>query len=143
MIKKIMLLATVFVVYFTSMCFASNGSLLTSEEKISEQAIACIAGESDYTELAKNFTPGLAKNLTVSKFMELKKTVKEQLGSLSNSKLAILQKFDKADRVIYLASGSKAKNVEVAFVFETKGKKPLLNEITMRPLEMKPVAEKK
>jgi len=42
-----------------------------------------------------------------------------------------------------LANGSKAKNVEVAFVFETTGKKPLLNEITMRPLEMKPVAENK
>jgi hypothetical protein len=143
MIKKIMLLATVFVVYFSSMCFASNGGLLTSEEKIAEQAIDCIAGQADYTELAKNFTDGLAKNLPASKFVELKKTVKEQLGSLSNSKLAILQKFDKADRVIYLANGSKTKNVEVAFVFETSGKKPLLNEITMRPVEMKPVADKK
>jgi hypothetical protein len=143
MTKKIMLLVTVFVVYFSSMCFASNGSLLTSEEKISEQAIACITGESDYTELAKDFTSGLAKNLPASKFIELKKTIKEQLGSLSNSKLAILQKFDKADRVIYLANGSKIKTVEVAFVFDTTGKKPLLNEITMRPVEMKPAAENK
>jgi hypothetical protein len=143
MVKKIMLLVTVFVVYFSSMCFASNGSLLTSEERIAEQAISCIAGESDYTELAKNFTTGLAKNLPASKFIELKKTVKEQLGSLTNSKLAILQKFDKADRVIYLANGSKVKNVEVAFVFETTDKKPLLNEITMRPVEMKPVTETK
>ena len=143
MIRRIMLLATIFIVYFASICFASNGSLLTSEEKISEQAIVCIAGGSDYAELAKNFTHGLAKNLPASRFIELKKTVKEQLGSLSNSKLAILQKFDRADRVIYLANGSKAKDVEIAFVFETTGKKPLLNEITMRPLEMKTFVEKK
>lgn len=142
MFKKVMLLVTVLVISFSSMCFANNGKLLTSEEKIAEQAIGCIAGQTEYSLLAQNFTTGLAKNLPAYKFRDLKTKVQEQLGSLSDSKLAILQKFDKADRVIYLANGTKTKHVEIAFVFDTTGKKPLLNEISMRPIELKPTASK-
>ena len=143
MTRKVMLLVTVLVMCFSSMCFANNGKLLTSEEKIADQAISSISGQAEYSDLAQNFTAGLAKNLSSLKFRELKATVNEKLGSLSNGKLVILQKFDKADRVIYLANGSKAKNVEISFVFDTTGKNPLLNEITLRPIESKPVEKSK
>lgn len=142
MTKKVMLLVTVLVMCFSSMCFANNGKLLTSEEKIADQAISCIAGQGEYSELAKNFTPGLTKNLSSLKFRELKATVKEQIGSLSKSKLVVLQKFDKADRVIYVSNGSKVKNVEISFIFDTAGNNPLLNEITLRPIASKPVDKK-
>ncbi|MDD4321053.1 MAG: hypothetical protein PHH31_05820 [Acidaminococcaceae bacterium] len=143
MVKKIALLVTVLMIFFSSICFADNGKLLTAEEKIAEQAISCISGQTEYRALAQNFTTGLAKNLSAYKFKDLKIKVDEQMGSLSNSKLVILQKFDKADRVIYLANGSKAKTVEMTFIFDTTGRKPLLNEIAMRPLPLKPAVNKK
>ncbi len=142
MVKKIALLVSVLVICFSSMCFADNGKLLTAEEKIAEQAISCIAGQTEYSALAQNFTTGLGKNLPAYKFKDLKIKINEQLGSLSNSKLVILQKFDKADRVIYLANGSKAKTVEMTFIFDTTGKKTLLNEIAMRPLPQKAAVNK-
>lgn len=142
MVKKIALVVTVLMLCFSSMCFANNGKLLTAEEKIAGQVISCISGQTEYSVLAQNFTTGLAKNLSAYKFKELKTKVKEQIGSLSNSKFVILQKFDKADRVIYLANGSKAKTVEMTFIFDTTGKKPLLTEIAMRPLPQKPEVKK-
>ena len=142
MSKKVMLLVTILVMCYSSICFANNGKLLTCEEKIAEKTIDCILGQGEYTVLAQNFTFSLAKKLTSLKFKELKTTVNEQVGVLSNNKLVILQKFAQADRVIYLADGSKIKNVEISFVFDTTGKVPLLNEITIRPMELKPVTKK-
>ena len=84
-----------------------------------------------------------SKNIKENSYIAIKKAIKDKIGNISNAKLLVLQKFENADSLIYIGKGSKAPNVEIRFVFETKGKKPLLNEITMRPLEMKPVAEKK
>jgi len=135
--KKILVLVTVLVMGLANFCFASNGSMLDSEEKTAVQVLSAIDGQTEYTAVRSDFSAGLSKNLTSAKFVEMKKAIKDKIGNISNAKLLVLQKFENADSLIYIGKGSKAPNVEIRFVFETKGKKPLLNEITMRPVEIK------
>jgi len=135
--KKILLLVTVLVLSFSSLCFASNGSQLDQEEKMAANLIAAMNGAGEYAEVSKDFSTGLTKNLSAAKFSDLQKKVKEQIGNIAEQKLLVLQKYDKADRLVYLAKGRKVQNVEVSLVFETAGKKPLINEVSIRPVEIK------
>ncbi len=135
--KKILVLVTVLIMGLANLCFASNGTLLDNEEKTATQVLSAIAGKAEYTEIRPGFSAGLAKNLTSAKFVEMKKAIGDKIGSISNAKLLVLQKFDNADSLIFIGKGSKSPNVEIRFVFETSGRKPLLNEITMRPVEIK------
>ena len=135
--KKILVLVTVLVMGLANLCFASNGSMLDSEEKAATQMLSAIAGKTEYTAVRPDFSAGLAKNLTSAKFAEMKKAINEKIGNISDAKLLVLQKFENADSLIFIGKGSKSPNVEIRFVFETKGRKPLLNEITMRPVELK------
>jgi hypothetical protein len=145
--KRILLVFAVIMLCFSAVCSAaSNGALLSSEEKVADKVFSVISGESAYVDLVGDFSTGLVKNLPENKFTELKKAVKDKLGTLKEPQLAVLQKFGNADRVIYVAKGTKVQAVEIAMTFEVTGRKPLLNEISLRPLEVKkqaPATDKK
>lgn len=135
--KKILVLVTILVMGLVNLCFASNGSLLDEEERTATQVLAAFAGDTEYTAIRSDLSAGLAKKLTSTKFTEIKKTISDKIGKISQAKLLVLQKFDNADSLVFISKGSKSPNVEIRFVFETTGKRPLLNEITMRPVEIK------
>ena len=135
--KKILVLVMILVIGLLNVCFASNGSLLDEEEGTATQVLSALAGKTELTAIQSNLSTGLAKKLTSAKFTEIKKTISDKIGRISDAKLLVLQKFEKADSLTFISKGSKSPNVEIRFVFETAGKKPLLNEITMRPVEVK------
>lgn len=124
----------------------SNSSLLNEEEKITAKVFDAFAGKADYETAIKPYlTKGLAKNFSHAQFTKAKSESDKNFGKFVNPKLFTLQKFDKADRLFYIAGSSKAPAVEVGFVFDTTGAKVLLDGINMRPVEVKqaPAAAKK
>lgn len=135
--KKILVLVTVLVMGLANLCLASNGSLLDEEERTATQVLSVFAGKTEETAIQANLSAGLAKKMTSAKLAEIKKTISDKIGRISDAKLLVLQKFENADSLTFISKGSKSPNVEIRFVFETAGKRPLLNEITMRPVEVK------
>ncbi len=88
-----------------------------------------------YEQVAANFTPALKENFTAEKYTELLQQVKEKFGKNKEAKFAVLQRFDKADRVIYIGSFSKENLAQMVFVFDTAGRKPLMADFALVPVQ--------
>ncbi len=88
-----------------------------------------------YESVAANFTPALKENFTAEKYADLLKQVKEKFGKNKEAKFAVLQRFDKADRVIYIGAFSKENLAQMVFVFDTTGKKPLMADFALVPVQ--------
>ena len=140
--KKIILALTMMLsLGMASLGFASPASdLLSQEENAAKKLVALLQGKGTYEEASASFAPELKKNFPEKAVMNMQKSVKEQLGNISDVKLARLDKFPTADRLIYLGKAQKAPNVQIMFVFETKGKKALMQVINLAPVEVKETA---
>ncbi len=115
----------------------NNGSLLNDEEKIAVSVFNAFNGQGTYTENVNPYaTAGLKKQLSGAKFKETQTKIKDAFGKMSNMKLFVLQKFDKADRLIYIAQGTKSPAVELTFTFDTTSK-VLVDAFALRPVEVK------
>lgn len=88
-----------------------------------------------YESVAGNFTPALKENLTAEKYAAMLQQVKEKFGNNKEAKFAVLQRFDKADRVIYIGSFSKENLAQLVFVFDTTGRKPLMSDFALIPVK--------
>jgi len=141
--KFLLAVLVVMMMGMSTICSAasSNGSLLDSEDKIAGRVFAALGGQEEYsTAVAPFMTSGLAKNLTAAKFAEVKGQIAKDFGGVINPKLFALQKMDKADRTIYLADSKKAPKLEISYIFNLTGSKPMLDGFTIRPVEIKKVA---
>lgn len=143
--KRFFLFVVAFVMCIASSCFAAdNGTLLSAEEKISTKFInALITDTTAYEEIKSDLTVEMAKNLNSKKFSEVKGQIKSQFGKVSNTKLAILEKHDKVDRLFYIANGTKEKVIEIMLAYDNTGKKPLIDFLTMRALPVQEQAAAK
>ena len=137
--KKIILALTMIMsLGMASLGFASPASdLLSQEENTVTKVVAMLQGKGTYEDASAGFAAELKKNFTAAAAANMQKSVKEQLGNISDVKLARLDKFQAADRLIYLGKAQKAPNVQAVFVFETKGKKAQLQAINLAPVEVK------
>ena len=137
--KKIILVLTMMLsLGMASLGFASPASdLLSQEENAVTKMVALLQGKGTYEEVSGSFAPELKKNFPETAVANLQRGVKTQLGSISDVKLARLDKFPTADRLIYLGKAQKAPNVQLVFVFETKGKKALMQIMNVAPVEVK------
>lgn len=136
--KVILALTMIMSLGMASLGFASPASdLLSQEENTVTKVVAMLQGKSTYEEASTGFAAELKKNFTEKAAANMQKSVKEQLGNISDVKLARLDKFPDADRLIYLGKAQKAPNVQAVFVFETKGKKAQLQAMNLAPVEVK------
>lgn len=138
--KKIVLfLALVFVFGFGTICSAaSNASILGNEEKAVDKFLSILdKNNGAYEEIASNFTPGLQKKVDTAAMQKLRNQITDNFGTLKEKKLVVLEKFDQGDRVTYLAGFSKTQVVKIVFAFDVKGDKPLINDFTFAPVELK------
>ena len=132
--KVVFLLITVFLLVMSSVAMASNSSVLGNEDKIVESVLKAVTTNGDnYEQISSSFTPGLQKKLSADAFSKMKKQILDNYGSLKESKLFTVEKFDKADRLVYLGSFAKQKVVKVTFVFNT-AEKVLLSDFDLRPV---------
>ena len=140
--KKIVLLVVAMMMCLSSICLAAdNGTLLSAEEKIAGRFIEALTGKIDYADIQGDLTESMSKQLTSKKFTEVRGVIKNQFGTLTNTKLAVLEKHDNADRLFYVSNGTKEKVVELMLFFDTSGKRPFINEITMRGLPVQETAK--
>ena len=137
--KFVLLLAMVFVLGFGTICSAaSNASILGNEEKAVDKFLSALdKNNGAYEEIASNFTPGLQKKIDAAAMQKLRSQVAGNFGVLKEKKLVTLEKFDQGDRVTYLAGFSKTQVVKIVFAFDIKGEKPLINDFTFAPVELK------
>ena len=137
--KFVLLLAMVFVLGFGTICSAaSNASILGNEEKAVDKFLSALdKNNGAYEEIASNFTPGLQKKIDDAAMQKLRSQVAGNFGTLKEKKLVTLEKFDQGDRITYLAGFSKTQVVKIVFAFDVKGEKPLINDFTFAPVELK------
>ena len=138
--KIILMLTAVMSLGMASLGFASPASdLLAQEEVTTTKVINLMQGKGQLADAATGFTPELQKNFNAAALNNMKKGVTNQLGGISNLKLVRLDKFQDADRLIYIGEAKKAPNVQMTFVFSTKGKKAQLQGLNLVPVEVKQV----
>lgn len=143
--KILVLMGLLFSLLISSVAMAAG----TASDFAKEEAAAdlFIKGLNDttvtYETVAANFTPALKENFTAEKYAELLKQVKEKFGKNKEAKFAVLQRFDKADRVIYLGSFSKENLAQLVFVFDTTGRKPLMSDFALVPVQAQQQEEAK
>ena len=137
--KIVLLLSLFFVLGFSAVCAAaSNASLLGNEEKAVDKFLSVLdKNNGAYEEIASNFTPGLQKKIDATAMQKLRSQIADNFGMLKEKKLVTLEKFDQGDRVAYLAGFSKTQVVKIVFAFDVKGEKPLINDFTFSPVELK------
>lgn len=138
--KLILMLTAVMSLGMASLGFASPASdLLAQEEATTTKVINLIQGKGQLADAAAGFSPELQKNFNAAALNNMKNGVTSQLGGISNLKLVRLDKFQDADRLIYIGEAKKAPNVQLTFVFSTKGKKAQLQGLNLVPVEVKQV----
>ncbi len=139
--KLILMLTAVMSLGMASLGFASPASdLLAQEEATTTKVINLIQGKGQLADAASGFSPELQKNFNAAALDNMKNGVTSQLGGISNLKLVRLDKFQDADRLIYIGEAKKAPNVQLTFVFSTKGKKAQLQGLNLVPVEVKQVS---
>ncbi|WP_281520079.1 hypothetical protein [Acidaminococcus timonensis] len=138
--KFILMLTAVLSLGMASLGFASPASdLLAQEEVTTTKVIKLIQGKGQLADAAAGFSPELQKNFNAAALNNMKNGVTNQLGGISNLKLVRLDKFQDADRLIYIGDAKKAPNVQMTFVFSTKGRKAQLQGLNLVPVEVKQV----
>ncbi len=138
--KLILMLTAVLSLGMASLGFASPASdLLAQEEVTTTKVINLIQGKGQLADAAAGFSPELQKNFNAAALNNMKNGVTNQLGGISNLKLVRLDKFQDADRLIYIGDAKKAPNVQMTFVFSTKGRKAQLQGLNLVPVEVKQV----
>lgn len=134
--KIVFLLITVFLLAISSVTLASNSSVLGNEDKIVGSVLKAVTTTGDtYGQISSSFTSELQKKLTADAFSKMKKQIADNYGSLKESKLFTVEKFDKADRLVYLGSFAKQKVVKLTFVFNT-AEKVMLSDFDLRPVDL-------
>lgn len=138
--KLILMLTAVMSLGMASLGFASPASdLLAQEEVTTTKVINLIQGKGQLADAAAGFSPELQKNFNAAALNNMKNGVTNQLGGISNLKMVRLDKFQDADRLIYIGDAKKAPNVQMTFVFSTKGRKAQLQGLNLVPVEVKQV----
>lgn len=136
--KLILMLTAVMSLGMASLGFASPASdLLSQEESTVNKVVALLQGRGQLTEVSPSFTPELNKNFTSRALTNMQQGVTSQLGKMSDVQLVRLDKFQDADRLIYIGKAQKAPNVQLTFVFVTKGKQAKLQGVNVLPVEVK------
>ena len=142
--KKLVLVLTMLLAFAcNSMAFAADGGDLNKEQKTAEKMMTSLeAAAASYTALAPALSADLNKALGEKNFAAIQKQVKQQFGSLKETKFHSFERFDQGDRVTYIAAFSKENVVIMTFMF---GKDAKLQNFSFSPYKApeKAPAEKK
>ena len=125
--KLLLLLTTLFVLGFSTICAASDGSLLDAED----QMIGKFFAAKEYKEVEAMMSADMKTSFTAEKFAAFKK----DLGNIKDKALVVLQKYPGEDRVQYITEFVNGNFMRLIVAFEINGEKPLLHGIGLVPLQ--------
>lgn len=131
--KKLVLVLTMLLAFAcSSLAFAADGGDLNKEQKTAEKMMTSldVDAAAGYAALAPTLSADLNKALGEKNFAAIQKQVKQQFGTLKETKFFSFERYDQADKVTYIAGFSKEKIVVMSFVF---GKDNKLQNFSFSP----------
>ena len=134
--KFIVLLTTLFTLAFAASCFATeNSSALNSAENSAQKVITALVASDTlgYKEAEKAMSADLAKNMNVNTFIAMQRQVKEKFGNHKETKFFAFERFDKADRLTYIASFNREPAVSIVFTLDKNAK---ITEFSLAALQV-------
>lgn len=115
---------------------AGVASDFSKEEAAADQFIKGLSDSTvTYASLSGTFAPSLKEKFGAEQYAALVNQIKERFGRNKEVKFAVMQRFDNADRLIYLGSFSKEQTAQMEFIFDTTGRKPLLVDFNMAAVQ--------
>lgn len=104
---------------FSSLAFAADGGDLNKEQRTAEKMMTALEGDAatSYATFAPALSAELSKTMDQKNFTAIQRQVKQQFGSLKETKFFSFERYDQADKVTYIAGFSKEKIVVMSFVF--------------------------
>lgn len=123
--KFIVLLTTLLTMAFAASCFATENSSALSDAESSAQKVITALVASDtlgYKDAEKAMSADLAQQMNVNTFIAMQRQVKEKFGNLKETKFFSFERFDKADRLTYIAGFSRQPAVSIVFELDKKEK---------------------
>ena len=134
--KFILLLTTVLTLAFAASCFATaNSSALNDAEGSAQKVITALVATTPLASKAPEHTMSadLAKQMNGNTFIAMQGQVQEKFGKHKETKFFSFERFDKADRLTYIAGFSKEPAVSIVFTLDKKGK---ITEFSLAALEV-------
>ena len=134
--KFIVLLTTLLTLAFAASCFATeNSSALNSAENSAQKVITALVASDTlgYKDAEKAMSPDLAKNMNVNTFIAMQRQVKEKFGNHKETKFFAFERFDKADRLTYIASFNREPAVSIVFTLDKNAK---ITEFSLAALQV-------
>ncbi len=123
--KFIVMLTALFTLAFAASCFATeNSSALSDAEGGAQKVIAALTAQDTlgYKDAEKAMSADLAKQMNVNTFIAMQRQVKERFGNLKETKFFSFERFDKMDRLTYIAGFSREPAVSIVFELDKKEK---------------------
>ena len=134
--KFIVLLTMLLTLAFAASCFATeNSSALNSAENSAQKVITALVASDTlgYKDAEKAMSADLAKNMNVNTFIAMQRQVKEKFGNHKEIKFFAFERFDKADRLTYIASFNREPAVSIVFTLDKNAK---ITEFSLAALQV-------
>lgn len=117
--KFICILAAIMMMAFGSICSASDGSDLNSEQKTAQLFFDAFKGENvQYDILSRDFADSLKTQFTQANYNSLQRNTKNNFGTLTESKFFAYQRYDESDVVAYYVAFDSNKVAQMIFTFD-------------------------
>ena len=112
-----------------------NSSALNSAENSAQKVIAALVASDTlgYKDAEKAMSADLAKNMNVNTFIAMQRQVKEKFGNHKETKFFAFERFDKADRLTYIASFNREPAVSIVFTLDKNAK---ITEFSLAALQV-------
>lgn len=131
--KMVLIFTAVFMLALSSICMAADGGDLNKEQKNVDVFISGITTTNvAYDKFSANFDAGLKAKLDSNAYDTLKTEVKTKFGDLKEVKFYSFERYDKQDKVTYIASFSQEQIVAMVFIFNKDGK---MAEFGLMPMQ--------
>ena len=127
-------------------CFAAGAAgRFNAEEKAADALIAAITGgEATYAQISRSFSQPLKEKLTAENFAAIQKGIKNQLGTIKNPNLVLLNKqydlqkgYSGIDELMYFGTVAKDKFARILVSFVEENGAPKIAAFQVTPIEPK------
>lgn len=120
----VMLMVTCMMMVCSVSFAADDHKALAKQMPVAEKIFDALDGEPvpAFAQVSAGFNANLKQKFDEKAFENLKKQVRTKFGNMKEAKFFAFQRFDQVDRVIYIASFSKEKIVNVVFAFDKQNK---------------------
>jgi len=131
--KLVLMLATVFMLAFCSVCSATAGKVLDNEMFIVDKFVTA----TNYKAIEPMLDAEYKKDFSEESFNKFREIIAKNFGTLNSKTLRFITKMDDADRLEYQASFSNVPVAAYIFDFSVVKEKPLVRnfEIILPPKE--------